>query len=228
MVGQKSMLPISYRFKGGSTGLRSFLTRNIIFPSSEAEKGIICNSITRISVNPDGEINNITFINPIDSLIDHEVLRVLNLSDDQWKKCDTVDHDQVFYIQIAFTASGYLPNLYEPDQFKFMKLFPEPVIISLRDKLLPGLSDTEDSKIPFVKNETIAGNMNSLLEKGKYEEALPLLNELIKRDPFNRDLYKVRIMINVRLDNKEPALQDDNKIFDFAEGYSLDELYRGQ
>ena len=60
------------------------------------------------------------------------------------------------------------------------------------------------------------------------QNALPLLNELIKRDPFNRDLYKVRIMINIRLNRPEFVNQDDNKIFDFAEGFSLDELNRDQ
>jgi hypothetical protein len=31
-------------------------------------------------------------------------------------------------------------------------------------------------------------------------------------------------MINVRLNRPELVNQDDNKIFDFAEGFSLDEL----
>jgi hypothetical protein len=65
-----------------------------------------------------------------------------------------------------------------------------------------------------------------MLEKEEYEKALPVLNELLKRDPFSRDLYIVRIMINFRLGNKEQVMQDDDRLMDFAGGYSLVELLR--
>lgn len=70
--------------------------------------------------------------------------------------------------------------------------------------------------------------LNSSLKNEKFEEALPFLNELIKREPFSRELYKVRIMINKKLSKPELVDQDDNKIFNFAEGYSSDELIKEQ
>jgi hypothetical protein len=109
-----------------------------------------------------------------------------------------------------------------------MKLFPEPVLVSIPKSLLPTLSKENDSKRPIEKSEELSEKLNSNITNEKFEEALPFLNELIKRDPFNRDLYKVRIMINIKLNRPELVNQDDNKIFDFVEGFSLDELNSDQ
>jgi hypothetical protein len=228
LYAQKFKKPIDYRFKNGENGYISFFSKNINFPVQAIENGTIGNSITRISLNPDGEINGITIINPIDSIIDKEVLRVIDLSKSFWKKCDTINHNQVFYIQIAFSLSGFQPNLCKPKTDEILKLFPVPILITQPGPLAGTLSKEDNAKIPFKKNEELSEKVNSMLDKGKFEEALPFINELIKRDPFNRDLYKVRIMINIRLERREFVEQDDNKIIDFAEGYSIDELNKDQ
>jgi hypothetical protein len=108
------------------------------------------------------------------------------------------------------------------------KLFPEPIVAGIPQSLLPTLSKWNDSKKPIEKNEDLAQKLDSNLYNEKFQDALPLLNELIKRDPFNRDLYKTRIMINIRLNHPELVSQDNNKIFDFAEGFSIDDLNRDQ
>ena len=226
LYSQKFKKPIDYRFKNGENGYVSFFSKNITFPFTSAENGTIGNSITRISLNPNGDINGITLINPIDSMIDKEVQRVIELSRILWKKCDTINHDQVFYIQIVFSLPGTQLNLCKPKTDEIMKFFPEPILITKREPLLDTKSG--DSKIHFKKSEELSEKANSSLDEGKFEEALPFINELIKRDPFNRDLYKIRIMINIKLNRPELVDQDDNKIYNFAEGYSIDDLNKDQ
>jgi hypothetical protein len=212
--------PIDYRFENGENGYISFFSENIGYPIPAMENGIVGNSITRISINPKGKIDSITIINPIDSLVDNEVLRVIDLSKSLWKKCDTVNHDQVFYIQIAFSTPSFQPNLCRPKSEEIIKLFPEPILIII--------SKVDDFKKPFLKSQELSERANSCLDSGKFEEALPFINELIKRDPFNRDLYKVRIMINIKLNRLELVDQDDNKINNFAEEFSIDDLNKDQ
>ena len=228
LYSQKFKKPIDYRFKGGEMGYISFFSKGIHFPKTSIENGTFANSITKIKVNPEGTVTEITVINPIDSIIDNEVLRVINLSKNFWKKCDSINHDQVFYVQIAFSLPGFQPNLCKPKSQEIMKLFPEPIIVGIPESLLPTLSKENSIKKPFEKSEELSERLNSNLKNEKFEEALPFLNELIKREPFNRELYKVRIMINIKLNRPELVNQDDNKIFDFAEGYSIDELIKDQ
>jgi hypothetical protein len=225
---QKAKKPIDYRFKAGEMGYVSFFSKSIHFPESDILKGTIANSITKITLNPEGKIIEVSFINPIDSSIDNEVLRVVESSKMYWEKCDSIRHDQVFYIQIAFSLSGFKPNLCKPKSQMIKKLFPEPIVAGIPQSLLPTLSKWNDSKKPIEKNEDLAQKLDSNLYNEKFQDALPLLNELIKRDPFNRDLYKTRIMINIRLNHPELVSQDNNKIFDFAEGFSIDDLNRDQ
>lgn len=228
LYSQKLKTPIDYRFRNGEAGYTAFFSKNIKFPKPTIENGTIGNSITRISINPKGAIDSINIINPIDSLVDNEVIRVINLSRDFWKKCDSIKQDHVFYIQIAFSFKGFKPNLFIPKSKELMKLFPEPVVITPPESLIEMTWKEQDRKFTFTTNEELSQKLNSNLEAGDFEKALPTLNELIERDPFNRDLYKVRIMINIRLGRQELAVADDNKLFDFADGFSLDDLNKDQ
>jgi hypothetical protein len=208
-------------------GYLSFFSKSVHYPVIAIENGTFANSITKIIVNPAGEVTEISVINPIDSIIDNEVLRAINLSKNYWKKCDTIKHDQAFYIQIAFSLPEFQPVSCKPKSEDILRLFPEPIIISIPKSLLPSLSKEINNK-PIEKSEELSDRLNSNLNNEKFEDALPLLNELIKRDPFDRELYKTRIMINVRLNRPELVDKDDNKIFDFAEGFSLDDLNKDQ
>ncbi|HKK40817.1 MAG TPA: hypothetical protein VJ963_00315 [Bacteroidales bacterium] len=224
VFSQRGKLPVSYRFRGGEGGLNTYLTHNIHLPVSEIKAGIICNSITKVTLTSGGDIKEVSIFNPVDSIIDSIVRRSLRSSAFLWKACDTIKHDQSFYIQIAFTASGAMPNLYYPTQFKFRSLFPEPLIIKAPRGLSIVYPSIEKKEPVFVRNEYLADSLNKMIEKGEYKEALPVLNELMKRDPFNRELYKVRIMINFRLGNKDQVRKDDDRLMDFAGGYSLADL----
>jgi hypothetical protein len=225
---QKFKNPIDYRFKNGEYGYSAFFSKSIKYPEASVKAGTFGNSITRVSVNPDGEINRIDVINPIDSNIDNEVLQAIDLSKNYWRKCDSISHDQVFYIQISFSLPGFYPILYMPKAMELVALFPDPVLITLPEPLLATLSKENEGKIWAIKNEELTLKANAYLDSAKYEEALPYINELIKRDPFTRDLYKVRIMVNIKLNRPQLVGSDNDKIYDFAGGFSIDELNKDQ
>ena len=227
-VSQNYKRPIDYRFKNGETGYSAFFSKSVSYPQSSIKAGTIGNSIARVSINPKGEINGITIINPIDSNIDSLVLRVIDQSRNYWKKCDTIKHDQVFFIQLTFSLPGFYPVLYKPKRKELVALFPDPIRITLSEPLLATLSKENEGKIWAVKNEQLTAKANAYLDSAKYEEALPYINELIKRDPFTRDLYKTRIMVNIRLNRPELVGVDDDKINNFAEGFSISDINKDQ
>lgn len=224
---QRYKKPIDYRFKNGESGFSAFFSKGVTYPQESVKAGTIGNSITRVELNPAGELIGIDIINPIDSNIDNEVLKAIDRSRDFWKKCDTINHNQVFFIQISFSLPGFYPILCKPKTRKLVSLFPNPVLITVPESLLPTLSK-HDEMIKVIKNEELTQKANGYLNSSKYEEALPYINELIKRDPFTRELYKTRIMINIKLNRHELVGRDDDRIYDFAEGFSIDEINKDQ
>jgi len=221
---QKDGRPINYRFKNGEVGLSSYLTKNIKYPKCFIENGTVANSITRVSVDAMGIIDSISIINPIDSIVDDEIINVLRSTKSLWKVTDTTKGDDIFYIQLAFSTKEYMPNVYYPNSKELKRFFLKPIIIMPPEPIGGTVSKNNENERKFITSEMISQKLNSLIDSAKFENALPYLRELIMRDPFNRDLYKARIMINIRLGNKLAASRDDNILFDFAEGYSLDEI----
>jgi hypothetical protein len=225
---QKYKKPIDYRFKNGEYGYSAFFSKSVFYPEASVNGGTFGNSITRVSINPNGEIDRIDIVNPIDSIIDSMVVHTIDQSRKYWKKCDSITHDQVFYIQISFSLPGFYPIVFNPKRRELAALFPDPILITLPEPILNTLSKQNEGKIWAVKNEALSSKANACIDSAKYEEALPYINELIKRDPFTRDLYKTRIMVNIRLSRPEFVGVDDDKINDFAEGFSISDINKDQ
>jgi len=225
--GQKYKKPIDYRFKNGEIGYSAFFSKSITYPQASVKAGSIGNSITRVTLNPEGEISDIDIINPIDSNIDKAVLNAIDRSRDFWKKCDTINHNQEFFMQFSFSLPGIYPILFKPKTRELAALFPDPLLVTLPESLLAALSKQNEG-IKIINNEELTDKANAFLDSAKYDEALPFINELIKRDPFTRELYKARIMINIRLNRPELVGSDDDKIYDFAGGFSIDELNKDE
>lgn len=215
IFAQNSVKPIEYRFKKGESGLRDFLIKNIHYPYDSRSNGTIGFSISGISITPKGKIDSLYIINPIDELIDNEVLRVLRSSSRFWLKCDTISHDQAFFIQIAFIISGTKPNssIINPVSYRF---FIEPITvtdINLRDNAVLPQSD-----------ELLAIKCIVSVSSGRYNEALSFVNDLIKRNPFKKELYQYRITIRKKMDRQDLIDADIQKISSFANGLSLEEI----
>jgi hypothetical protein len=216
VLAQTQIKPIEYRFKNGEKGLVDFLSGRVIYPKFSQVAGTIGFSISGISITPEGKIDNIKIINPIDELIDNEVFSLLKLSAKFWLKCDTISHNQTFYIQIAFVISGssLKVSVTSPVSYKF---FIEPVTVTAPNSI---------NDVAFVpqSDELIAVKCIVLVSSKNYNEALDFINELIKRNPFKKELYQYRITINKNINRQDLIEADVQKLTNFADGFSLDEI----
>jgi hypothetical protein len=210
---QSNKKPIDYRFEENELGLRQFIQNNIIFPESSIIKGTVGFSISCISVTPEGKIDQIYILNPIDKAIDSEMIRVLKLSKNRWKASDTIISNQAFYIQVAFIlgeANVVYPAIKNP-------FFIDPLIIT-------AYSNTQTR--PPVTDEILTKKSSDLIGAEKFKQALPYINDLIKRYPFNKDLYQYRISIYKKINRNELIESDIQKISNFIPGVSLDDLLK--
>lgn len=205
--------PVEYRFLNGETGLRYYLTKNCAYPDNSILNNTIGFSLSAITINNFGAIENIKIINPVDQYIDKEVIRVLKSTAGFWQKCDTIFKSQTFYVQIAFTISTSLSDLFVSTPVK-SPFFIDPVV-------LPVTRFSTERSLMTQTNEFLGVKSSILVGCELYNEALPYVNELIRRNPFSKELYQFRIFIFRNLGLTYLVDQDLIKLSNFAEGLSL-------
>jgi hypothetical protein len=207
---------IEYRFKGGERGFMSLLAKNIKFPESSRLNRSVGLSVSRISVSPSGAIETLSTINSIDQDIDMEVMRVLKISASQWLRSDSVKFSQAFYVQIGFIIFGNRPGylVSSPVENSF---FIDPVTIA-------ATNPKNDESIMPSTDELLAVKFSVLIGCERYEESLPLIDELIRRNPFSKELYQFRITVCRAIFRYDLIEEDVQKLSDFAGGMSLNQL----
>jgi hypothetical protein len=203
---------INARLKGEEIELRRFIAHNFKYPSSSQFHRSVGCAINSITITPKGEIAGISTINQIDEPIDEEINRVLLLTKNMWLKCDTISVDQTFYFQIvcALGKSPVVKNTVK-DKYNFVDVIAITAF---------GLINNDFPE----SDESIATNLAKQLKKNNYKEALSYVDETIRRNPFNKELYQLRMGINGKLKNKDLVYEDLQKIQNFIPGVSLDEL----
>lgn len=212
---QNVIKPIDCRFKGEEKGFVDFIQKNIVFPEESIINKTIGYSISSISIAPEGTIAGISIVNPIDESIDSEVIRLLKKTKKYWKQNDTIKANQTFYVQIVFICTGSGLDVKIGNPVKNNPYFIEPITITsyaMNQELLP------------ISDDSLAINGSELIRQKKYEEALPIINDLIKRTPFNKELYQYRMMIYSKTNRKQLINEDILKISNFIPGVSLDDL----
>jgi tetratricopeptide (TPR) repeat protein len=204
VIAQNQPKPIEYRFLYGETGLRDYLSRNSTFPANSILNNTIGFSLSSITINPYGAIEDIKILNPIDQFIDKEVTRVLKSSASLWQKCDTIET-----WKSDFMILSPVRNIF----------FMEPVVVSVSRW-------TSEEALMFQTNELLGVKSNILVNCGRYQESLTFLDELIRRNPFSKELYQFRIMVYRKIGNNDLINKDLRRLTDFAEGLTLDEILK--
>ena len=137
------------------------------------------------------------------------------MTKNKWLKCDTISTNQTFYIPIVYviTTLGEAPVFDNPVNEKFN--FIEPIVLTA------GVWESE--KLPET-NESIATKIVDALKENEYKEAIRYIDESLRRNPFNKKLYQLRMSINGNLNYKDLIIKDIQKMQNFIPGVSLDEL----
>jgi hypothetical protein len=137
------------------------------------------------------------------------------MTKNKWLKCDTISINQTFYIQIVYVIAtiGVTPDFNSPvgDNFNFI----EPVVLTAGVWKQENLPETD---------EVVAIKIGLELEKNEYSKALRYIDESIRRNPFNKELYQIRMSVNKKLNKKDLIIKDVQKMQYFIPGVSLGEL----
>jgi hypothetical protein len=212
---QNPSSPLEYRFKNGSAEFYKFMFQNVIFPHNSMLNNTIGLSISELRITPKGKIGEIKIINPINDEIDGMVKDLLEGTASGWLKCDSLNSDQIFYVQIAFNINGSPADFYTKNNFPDNKMFLDPVVVT---------APRRNTRPPESK-ETLTQKYIDATKSGKYKNALSAVNELIKRYPYSKELYQMRMSVARNLHDNKLIENDLQKISNFANGQSLDKLF---
>lgn len=190
---------LSERYIGGEEVLRKFIAQSIDYPIPAMTNQTVGLSISSITISPEGKINGIEIVNPIEYSIDQEIIRVLLKTEGNWKAVSKTDGELTYYIQVAFRLNNY-DYYFNPIQGSNIMN-----VIHVCAMFPSVLNDFKTDK--YLQNQ-----LTKSLKKDKYKRALEAINQILKRNPTESKLYQLRIMINTKLEDYTSIENDSEKL----------------
>lgn len=160
---------LDYRYRGAFYTFEKDFNLTVEYPEAARVNCIIGITIVKLEVNCEGVIKQIAIKNGLKYGIDEQISQFFNGTYGKWNKCDD-DRYTRFEIPVQFTMKGTQTNTTDA--------------LLVKEGKNPGFVCNGDDYY-FSKAE-------KALEKKKGKKALPLLELLIKRDPYNMKLYEMK------------------------------------
>jgi len=160
---------LDYRYRGGYYSFERLFFKTVEYPEMAKKNCVVGIMIVRFEVDCEGKIKNLVIKNPMYWGIDAQVQDFLTKTMGNWNKC-TDDKYTRFEIPIQFTINDTETN-------------SKDGLIILQAELV-GYKCKGDS---YFQEK-----LDKALEKNSRKKALRYIDELIKRNPYNAQLYDQR------------------------------------
>lgn len=196
-----------------------YIQRNLTYPTKSRANKIIGTYIAGISIAPDGSLAEVFTINSLDEHIDKSFKDIVQAG---WKKGVT------FKASLSDTLDIILPIQYmldhnndklsfHVDEFKGSMAIAETVtVVGYATKSVNNGAESP-VEISLTSDEKLLNAANRYFEDKKYQKSLPYLNELIRRNPFNGDLFYMRLHVYQALQEFDDYCKDHKMLTQFLE-----------
>ena len=199
------------RYVGGDTAFYRFFAQNLRYPASARHAGIIGTAILGFTLLPNGELTDIELVNPLSKDLDNEIKRVFSETAGNWFPSSQALPVRM-YLPIAYTLDGVPLIRAEIND----KLFIEEIIMKAFGRVQATVK-------PSAK---LIDKLYKFIEKEKHRKALHFADELIRRDPFNKQWFLMRSTIHKEIGDAEAVCSDLKKIQDLLQYPVSDKLVR--
>lgn len=187
----------SDRLQGGAPTFYDTLKYSVTYPASQY-KHRVGTSIVAITITPQGDLKPVEIITSLGYSFDKMIRDAITTTRDLWLPDPYLKNDVVFFIPFTFLFENSVYNrLDEPPIF----VLPEVKIISYPNKI------REDIILVTRAN-------HHYVEK-RYKKAKRYLDELIRRNPYSKNLYLMRGTARYYTRDREGACADFNIISTF-------------
>ena len=180
------------RFNGGQSQFYTLLNSAIGYPRSSLSKATVGTSVVAVNVTAQGVITNVSILVSLDEEIDYELENAIYTTSQNWLEVED-QNDLVFVVPVTFIVGDItLSRSLIPD-----RLCPEVII--------KGISS---GKNKFKEDSFYSQKYNKEFNKGNLSKALPYLDELIRRNPFDAQQLHHRIRLRILLGSPTLACKD--------------------
>lgn len=190
------------RYEGGAEAFYRLLGRNLRYPAEARHAGVIGTAILGFTLLPEGRVTDLKIVNSLGRSIDDEVQQVFAKTADKWLSAPGNVAARM-YLPIAFTIDG-IPLIragIDDD------LFIEEIVVKAFGPMRTNIRS----------REKLIKMLYKFIEKKKHRKALHYADELIRRDPLNRQWYLVRSSIYKEMGQDEAVCRDLAKIRDLLQ-----------
>ena len=160
---------MDYRFKGGYYTFEKLFYDAIKYPPYNDQICLVGMVLIDIEVNCEGKVVNVTVKNPIGLGIEEDISKFMESTAGKWNTC-TDDK----YTKVEIPVQYRMENVETNDADAM-------IIITGKNK---GVVCYNDSY--YLEKA------NKFLEKGNGKKAIPYLNQLIQRNPYNTEYYEMK------------------------------------
>ena len=184
----------SDRIRGGMPAFYQVISDYIVYPAPARQRKIIGTTVAAVRISSEGHLVDIGIINSLGRFVDRTVRNTLNRTKTRWLADPLASSDIVFFIPITFLPTG-IQLLQDADKPSF---------------LLPAVNVVIDDELPtsVASDTTIVRQANRLYQEKNYSKALKHLDELIRRNPYRRELYLMRGNAHYQLGDRERGCAD--------------------
>ena len=172
---------LNYRYKGGFYTLEKHFNNTVTYPESARLNCRVGICIASVTVDCEGNIVKVSLKNPLKLGIDEEISNFFNSTAGNWNTCDD-DRYTHFDIPIQFTLTGTVTNTTD-------------ALLIHESEGFPGQ--------PCNGDEYYIKKVEKYMEKKNGKKAIPYINTLIKRDPFNNEYYELKKLAMSYLEEKK-------------------------
>lgn len=160
---------MDYRFKGGYYTFEKLFYSSVKYPPYNDQVCLVAMALMDIEVNCEGEVVKVTIKNPIGLGVEEDISKFLESTTGKWNTCDD---DK--YTKVEIPVQYRMENVETNDDDAM-------IVIIGKNK---GVVCYDDSY--YLEKA------NKFMEKGNGKKALPFLNQLIQRNPYNTEYYEMK------------------------------------
>jgi hypothetical protein len=192
----QSPTSIENLYTGGQEAFYNKIKKELRYPQASFNNGRTGMALVSFTIDQQEGLTGIAVMNSIDPYIDEEVKRVLLATASKWV-AGRVSGRQEFILPVLFAR-----NEDRLKQVKVPAMVLKPVVVSA-----PGLPEVENSDLKQELGLALR-QVNHFMANYQSDLAMLMLNELVRTNPFNKEIRETRVHVYGQMNEAAKALQE--------------------